>query len=338
MALALAAVLAVLDAPGLQIDWQAPATCPQQGELRARVGSLVGEAADRTDLGVTGRVTRDGEKWRLVLQLVRQGGRDTRTLTDGECQGLAEAAAVVIAVAIDPRASLAVSEPVPEDRVDEPVPGDSIVPEVVVPPPVSAPRIEPAPVVAEPVTRPVTTAPRRARRLALSVKIGGGVGFARLLPGVHGVVDVGLALGRRWWRIEASGLFVPPVRADGGASGIGGVFRVGAGEVRGCGVPAVRDGQVGFPLCAGLQLGAMHGEGAGDGLESTQQARSLWAAVRVGPAIRWRPRGGRVALWLGVDLIAALTRPKFVTAGGVTVHEAARVGGQASLGVEVRVR
>jgi len=152
------------------------------------------------------------------------------------------------------------------------------------------------------------------------------------------VIDVGLAIAGRGWRVEASGLFVPPVRADGGASGIGGVFRVGAGEVRGCGVPAVRDGQVGFPLCAGLQLGAMHGEGAGDGLESTQQARSLWAAVRVGPAIRWRPRGGRVALWLGVDMIAALTRPKFVTAGGVTVHEAARVGGQASLGVEVRVR
>lgn len=334
MALALAAVLAVLDTPGLQIDWQAPATCPQAPELRARVGSLVGEAADRADLGVTGRVARDGERWTLVLQLVRQGGQDTRRLTDGECQGLAEAAAVVIAVAIDPLAALVdPNEPVPEDRVEEAVPEDSLVPEVVVPAPAPAPRVEP--VVVVPVA---AAAPRGGERLALSVKLGGGVGFARLLPGVHGVVDVGLALGRRWWRVEASGLFVPPVRADSGASGIGGVFRVGAGEVRGCGVPAVADGRVGFPLCAGLQLGAMHGQGAGDGLESTQQARSLWAAVRVGPAIRWRPRGGRVALWLGIDVLASLTRPKFVTAGGVTVHEAARLGGQASLGVEVRVR
>jgi hypothetical protein len=338
MALALAAVLAVLDAPGLQIDWQAPATCPQIEELRARVGSLVGEAADRTDLGVTGRVSRDGEKWTLVLRLVRQGGQDTRTLTDGECQGLAEAAAVVIAVAIDPRAALsgAGNEPVPEDSIvpaaSEPVPEASVVPEVVVP----APRIEPAP---EVVVEPVATVPRRVDdRVALSVKIGGGVGFARLLPGVHGAVDLGLGLGRRWWRVEASGLFVPPVRTDSGVAGIGGVFRVGAGELRGCGVPTALGGLLGFPLCVGLQLGAMHGEGAGDGLAETQAARSLWAAVRVGPALRWRPRGGRVALWLGVDMLAGLTRPKFVTAGGVVVHEAERVGGLASVGIEVRMR
>jgi hypothetical protein len=338
MALALAAVLAVLDAPGLQIDWQAPATCPQIEELRARVGSLVGEAADRTDLGVTGRVSRDGEKWTLVLRLVRQGGQDTRTLTDGECQGLAEAAAVVIAVAIDPRAALsgAGNEPVPEDSIvpaaSEPVPEASVVPEVVVP----APRIEPAP---EVVVEPVATVPRRVDdRVALSVKIGGGVGFARLLPGVHGAVDLGLGLGRRWWRVEASGLFVPPVRTDSGVAGIGGVFRVGAGELRGCGVPTALGGLLGFPLCVGLQLGAMHGEGAGDGLAETQ--RRARCGRRSGSGRRCagdRGAGGSRCGW-GVDVLVGLTRPKFVTAGGVVVHEAERVGGLASVGIEVRMR
>lgn len=172
----------------------------------------------------------------------------------------------------------------------------------------------------------------------MSVKLGGGVGFARLLPGAHGVIDLGVAVGGRGWRVEASGLFVPPVRGPSAVAEIGGVFRVGAGELRGCGVPALRGGRLGLPLCAGLQVGVMHGQGTGPGLEVSQQARSLWTALRVGPALRWRPRGGRVGLWLGVDAVVALTRPRFVTAGGVTVHEAARVGGQVNVGVEVRLR
>lgn len=180
-------------------------------------------------------------------------------------------------------------------------------------------------------------APRRAR-LAWSLRVGGGVGFARLLPRVHGVVDLGLGLGGRGWRVEGSALFVPPVRGEAGMAGIGGVFRVGAGELAGCGVPEMMEGRLAVPICAGLQLGAMRGEGEGAGLEVRQTARSLWAALRVGPALRWRPRGGRVGLWVGVDAIVALTRPAFVTAGGVTVHEAARLGGQGKLGVEVWLR
>lgn len=351
------ALLAVLGASGLQIDWQAPATCPQGEELRARALSLVGEAAARADLKVTGRVAQTGEKWTLVLELVRKDSRESRTLSDRACRGLAEAAALVIAVAIDPRAS-GIGAPVPEDskQGSEPVPGDS----TVVPPP-PAPVTEPVTPVAEgparppeiasvetppPATvetRPIVTAPVAAAkpavsRISVSVKIGGGVGFVRLLPGVHGVIDGGLAIGGRGWRVEASGLFVPPVRATSDTPGIGGVFRVGAGELRGCGVPALRGGVLGLPLCAGLQLGAMHGKGEGAGLAVQQSARSLWAALRIGPALRWRPRDGRVALWLGVDAVVALTRPLFRTAGMVTVHEVARLGGQATVGVEVRLR
>lgn len=347
MALALA-VLAVLG--GLQIDWQAPATCPQGDEVRARVESLVGAAAERADLTVTGRVAQAGERWTLVLELVRKDSRESRTLSDRACRGLAEAAALVIAVAIDPRAS-GIGAPVPEDRTAErePVPGDSVV--VVPPPPVPVTEsvvpaasgpVDVSPTEAPVDARPIVTAvaaPRPAPpRIAVSVKVGGGVGFVRLLPAVHGVIDLGLAIAGRGWRVEASGLFVPPVRGASDTPGIGGVFRVGAGELRGCGVPALRGGVLGLPLCAGLQLGAMHGKGEGAGLAVQQSARSLWAALRVGPALRWRPRDGRVALWLGVDAVVALTRPLFRTAGMVTVHETQRFGGQATVGVEVRLR
>jgi hypothetical protein len=119
---------------------------------------------------------------------------------------------------------------------------------------------------------------------------------------------------------------------------IGGSFRLGFAELRGCGVPALRRAPVAFPLCGGLQAGAMYGRGEGSGLMVQQAARSLWLATRIGGALRWRPRDGRVGLWLGLDAIVAITRPEFVTAGGVTVHRSARVGGQALLGIEVRLR
>ena len=66
--------------------------------------------------------------------------------------------------------------------------------------------------------------------------------------------------------------------------------------------------------------------------------RALWVALRPGVALRWRPRGGRVGLWLGIDAIVPLVRPRFESEGGVPVHRAAAIGGQATLGVEVRLR
>jgi len=179
----------------------------------------------------------------------------------------------------------------------------------------------------------------RARKLQLGLRLGAGLGFTRLLPGPHAALDLGLGLEGRGWRVELAGLFVPPVRgAAASGPGIGGVFRLAAGELRGCAVPGLRGRPLVFPLCVGLQLGAMHGRGEGNGLPVSQAARSMWAATRFGGALRWRPRGGRIGLWFGLDAIVALTRPAFVTAGGVLVHEAARVGGQASLGVELRLR
>ncbi|MBL9100740.1 MAG: hypothetical protein JNL82_07275 [Myxococcales bacterium] len=428
----LAAALFAAPAPGLQIDWQAPAECPGQAELRARVGSLVGAAAERTELRAAGRVVREGERWTLTLELVRAGSREARTLRDGACRGLAEAAAVVIAVAIDPRATGGGAGP--EDRSGEP---GGVVPA----PPgevsggtgagagevsggtggvsggtggtgaggvsggtggvsggtgtgaggvsggtgtgagggsggkgtgaggvsggtgagagevsggtggtgagggVSGGTGAGGDAGAEPGADgsggdDIKMSRGTGRRLALGVRVGGGVGFLKLLPGVHGVIDVGLGLEGRGWRVEASGLFVPPVRVV-VEEGVGGVFRAGAGELRGCGLPALRGGALAFPLCAGLQLGAMHGAGEGSRLVEQSAARSLWATSRIGAAIRWRPRGGRVGLWLGVDAIVALVRPEFVTAtetGTRLVHRAARIGGQVGLGVEVRVR
>ena len=82
----------------------------------------------------------------------------------------------------------------------------------------------------------------------------------------------------------------------------------------------------------------MHGRGEGTKLPVSRPARSPWVATRLGAALRWRPRDGRIGLWLGLDAIIALAQPSFVTAKNVLVHQAARIRGQATLGLEVRLR
>lgn len=341
------ALLLVLAAPGLQLDWQAPAGCPDQAGVRGRVAAMLAAGAvEGSDLAATGRVSAAGEGWQLELELVRAGGRERRTLGDRDCAALADAAALMIAVAIDPLAAVVV----PQDRAP-------VVPEVVVPelvPPVAVPEDRPAvpedrPVVVvpearvEPVDEPGAVPKDRPvvarRRLELGLRAGAGVGFTRILPGPNAALELGLGLEGRGWRVELNGGFSPPVQGTAsGQPAIGGSFRLGFAELRGCGVPALRRAPVAFPLCVGLQVGAMHGRGSGDGLMVPLAARSLWIATRFGGALRWRPRDGRVSLWLGLDAIVALTRPEFVTAGGVRVHQAARIGGQALFGVEVRLR
>ena len=352
MALSLAALLLLAPAEGLRLDWQAPAGCPDGEALRARVVDLVGaEATRQTNLGARARVKGRAGRWTLELALEREGGEDRRTLGDPDCRALAEAAALVLAVAIDPQAKFA--GPVPEDSpaADPAVPPDSLVPlppgepapEPTVPPVASDMSVDTANVASPAIAAPPEPVPKaspapRPRQLQLGLRLGAGLGFTRLLPGPHAALDLGLGLEGRGWRVEIAGLFVPPVRGVAASDpGIGGVFRLGAGELRGCGVPGPRDRPLVFPLCVGLQFGAMHGRGT-SGLPVPLAARSPWIATRFGGALRWRPRDGRVGLWLGLDAIVALTRPAFVTAGGVQVHEAARLGGQASLGLEVRLR
>ena len=336
MLLALALSLAGV-AEGLRLDWQAPADCPDAAEMRGKVVRMIGEeAVGGAQVRAIGKVGVEAGRWTLELELQGAGGGDPRTLVDRECRALADAAALVIAVAIDPQARA----PVPEDSPVEvvvPAPPETEEAPAAAPDPPVAPVLKDRPVVEEPA--PARPAARRKPRVRLGLRAGAGVGFARILPRPHVALDLAFAVEGRGWRVELGGGFAPPVHGTAPSDrDIGGEFRLGFGELRGCGMPGLSRVPLEFPLCVGLQVGAMHGSGEGAGLAVKYDVRALWVATRVGGAVRWRPRGGRVGLWLGVDAIVRLTRPSFVTAGNVQVHEAAPVGGQASFGVEVLLR
>ncbi|HEY8376912.1 MAG TPA: hypothetical protein VIK91_10510 [Nannocystis sp.] len=346
--LAVLAVAAGLSAaqeppPGLSLEWEAPPGCPDAAAVRARVVALTGaEAAGKANLRARGSVRETDGRWTLDLELTGETGSGRRMLKAQRCEELAEAGALVVAIAVDPRAAGVVPAPPQEvggtgstgqmgDVVERTWSNEHVKEEEV--------RGAIGPRIAEVVDEAgfeetgsidhvqADTWPKIGLRAA------GGVSFARLLPGPSAAVSLTVSVSGRRWRAEVGGLYMP--RVQGGTAAIGGLFQAGAVELRGC--PVLRRGRIEVPLCAGLQIGAMEGKGRGTMLIQTSTERSPWLALTLGAALAWRPQR-RVGLWLQADAIVALLRPAFATAEGTRIHETARVGGQVLAGIEVGLR
>lgn len=87
--------------PGLELRWPAVAGCPGQAEVEAAVGRLVAGGEPRAVTAVA-TLRREGAGWRMRLTVRDADGELTRTLTSARCQVLADAAAVILAVAAEP--------------------------------------------------------------------------------------------------------------------------------------------------------------------------------------------------------------------------------------------
>ncbi len=91
--------------PEIKLDWRAPAGCPDQRAMSARVNQLLGEhgVASATPVDVRASVTAlSSGGFRAELDIVQEGGERTRLLHAPTCIDVAEASAVVIALAVSP--------------------------------------------------------------------------------------------------------------------------------------------------------------------------------------------------------------------------------------------
>lgn len=81
--------------PVLALQWDAPANCPQSDAVQDRIRALVGDGEVRPELlRAEGRITRNGDKYRLVL-IVRSGlSAGFRALESESCEHLTGAVAV----------------------------------------------------------------------------------------------------------------------------------------------------------------------------------------------------------------------------------------------------
>jgi hypothetical protein len=297
------------------IAWTAAPGCPEGAVLRSRVERLIGRALRDGDeaVAVTAEVTR-GENFALELRVRSDTGVRERTITASSCDELVEIAAVVIAVAVDPSASLMPAlEPEPAPPPDPVVPAKA--------------STSPTPVRVAPRGNP-------RRRPGGTLQASAGVGLG-MVPGPTAAVGGGG--GVRWAHARVDlGLehyVTRTARADDGSRGVD--VRALIARAQGCWVPTAGR-VVEFPLCAGFAAGAVHGRGFG--VPRGDSRRAAWIGLHAQVGLWIAPLAGRRWFAFGpmVRVQAPLVRPAFALDGFGVLYRTKAASLVAGLAVELR--
>jgi hypothetical protein len=315
--LALCGLLFALPARGqsaLDLAWTAPTGCPDRAEVLAHVHRLV-PAAPPTSLAVKASVRQADQGFRVDLEMqgAASGGRTLRAST---CASVARATALVIALALDPSASLE-----PED--DPPPPQPAIPP----------PRPEPPPRPTRPPTSPVPTGPDRD---GLHPLLFATVGAERaLLPGV--APNVALGFGVTFGPVRTDlGLRITPTRSTSLTNVPGAGISVGAMDLalRACG--RLVDRSIALHGCAAARAVRFSGEAFG--VTESYRERAYTLAIEPGFVARF-PARSRFGLELDLALVVPVTRPDFVVTrlgADISAFRVSALGGRAGIGASVR--
>lgn len=335
-----AVMAAALAGPAVELRWDAPAGCPSQEEVAGQIAEMVGDSAE-APARVEFRVERRDERWQLVGEIsgVADGGR--RELSAASCEELAEAAVLIVAIAVDPPVVPEAPEPAPVGEAE--------------PEPVAAPVVEPAST--EQAQRQlraerafVWLSRSPTRRAWALVGLGGGAGIG-VLPGPAGVVRLSLGVRgsrrpgvfttERWSVALVQDVWLPRGLEVSSAPRYGGRFWAYSAGVRGCGVvwtgESVESGggrRLSVPLCGAIAAGVMVGEGTG-ALSVSQRRVAPWVTASAGPGLRVR-LSPQVGLLFAAEVVVALARPQFdITGEGVVC--CGRVGGLFTGGIDLRL-
>jgi hypothetical protein len=224
----------------IAIVWSAPAECPTIEALKAEILRVAGQVPPPSEpLSATVTVQRGAAGWQLTLATAAGARAGERRLAGPDCGELMRAAALVLALMINPQASLLAEPPPP-------------------PPPPPAPP-------------PPPPEPERRFAVGADLLVGSGAlpGFATGF-GLH--VAAGAALSAE---LRAS-LWLSRSAATTEDPGAGGTFDLMDASAAGC---ARRGhGQPLSPgLCAGASIVRLHGTGYGVGFPS--EASAWWTSA-----------------------------------------------------------
>jgi hypothetical protein len=316
----------------IELVWEAPPACPDAEAVRARIDHVVPEPGPGVRVRAEAHVLEEADTFALQLRIDDGMRTETREVRSRDCDALARATGLVIAVAIDPvqvARSPQVASPTVAPEIEPPA--------VLDPSPLAVPD-RPAP--RSRVDTPRAEAPERDRQelpvrfgLRPELLVGGG-----LLPGVVGLGVAGTfaVLGRaRPWRAELGGAYWFPRRATiADTPTAGGDIWLAHARATGCGVPSLP--RVEFPICAGLDVGAAGGRGFGEGVVTRTDA-DLFVGLHAGVGAAWAPIPA-LALFARVEGVVALNRPAFMVEGVGTenVHRVGAAGAAGAFGLEVR--
>ncbi len=305
---------------GVSLLWHAPSTCPNQREVEARLTQLL--ALDLADFYETSRVQADVQQlpdssWALNLTIDNAHGKRHKQLKHpSSCTPLANAAVLVIAIALDPN----VGAPAAEAGLTD-----------------AAPAVQPRPVVAvaAKVDDQTPTTGRGAlpdsAHVVLRLQAGAAAGeLPRPGPLFGGATSVVFAR----LRVEGHFDYLPTQRklttslATAGAD-----FGLWVAGLRICPTLPVAS-EVELLLCFGGELGQLRATGVG--LDAARKVRELWAAPVLAPSLRW-PKTSSWSAMSGLEVILPLHRSEFFVEHEGVLHRPSAIGLRFLVGLELDV-
>jgi hypothetical protein len=318
-------------APPVELAWEAPRGCPDAARILGEIARLLattqpGPHRKRVRASAQPRRTADGG-WRLQLVIRDDGGETARrTLADRSCAVIADATALIVAIAIDPTiqmtgAPAAAPAPPAPPAPASPEPALAPTPAGAAAPDLQVERSLPAPAAAPPLfSRP---------RLAAGVF---GMGRQGVLPGFDGGAGLSAAYMAGSWRLDLAAGYVFPSDVYLTSSPDAGA-RLWQWWLALAPCRAPRRVRFEFPVCAGVEGGALHGRGIG-GTVAPADGRQPWLALTAGAGAIWMV-DYNVAVRLAAAAALAVLRPAF-DLGSEAVHRTGVLSGRVTLGAEWR--
>jgi hypothetical protein len=273
--------------PQTTFSWRAPAGCPSEARVRAQIERHLRRRLDEVQTEVEKIevvVSEQAGRLRLVVTTEAPLGSRSRELTHENCTSLANAASVIVAIALDPAAVEHLAEDIdPATSEADSTPGETTTPPSETPPPkVTTSTRGDVPQAGDEVDAKAST--RDASRATLYLSAGA-AGQTGVLPQPGLGVDVAVGLCWPSLVVAVHGDYWTPQRyvfSDlPGANVDIELWTVGAFAGPRFGGSVWRW----IPLGAGFELGAMAARP--EGLERERTSRSLWAGATLASSFEW---------------------------------------------------
>lgn len=256
----------------MDLDWTAPPECPDGGAVRAQVRRLTAGTPTRHLRARASIVAGPEAGWTLALTTEVDGTTGERTLSATSCQSLADAAALMLALILNP--DLAVTTPPSEQEASIP------------PPP------------------PPTPALRRHRLWRIGAQAGMQKGMLESASPYY-ALWVGVGTGRLSVRL-APGLTLPRDVFVRDQPALGG--RLWLATLAGLGCWAAVSGAVEVSPCAGVEVTRLAGRGLGTSTVSSSYL--YWSSAELA-LFAGLPVGHGILVEVGAVGLVALHRPAF---------------------------
>jgi hypothetical protein len=311
----------------IEIEWDVPGACPDESWARAEIESLAGVSlADTqvTQLRFAVSIVRDSaDGWAANVVTVTNREKRGRWVTYSDCQAVAEAAALIVAMVID--------KAVKEEEATEGEPSGTEAENDG-----EETELDTAPVAVaepEPTGPPAVSAPTKRGRLTPwwgGVRAVFDFGVGRL-PTVDLGGTLGVTVGGGPLRIEVLGGAWAPrsVSVEGNARAQFYAWSVGARVGGAIGVRRI----VEIPILAGFDVGQIRASGRG--LAAASEVSPVLSHAHLCPGVTvWVHEN--VGLLFEADVFVPFVRPTFSVGGRGSVYQALPVGVHGGLGLIVR--